>query len=1334
MPKSKKIFSIIVPCHDSVHYLYSCYESLVMQTIGMEKLDIIFVDDASADATFFLLCEMEKHFPDSITVIRLDENLRQGGARNAALPYVRGEYISFLDSDDRVDAAMYEKLEKVIDAYHPDIIKISHDIVTENGICMKEIRQDISGLFRVEKEEERRAALMHELLDYGCWNKIYRSDLVRRTASSFAEHVVYEEPKFTYPLYFFMDSFYLLDEVLYHYTFNRQGTMQKEMRMQGKVYDHAEVQRQTCEFLKERLSSDVWNTYRKEIEAYFVKSYFCETVMFAHQAGYEIDADRLEEMAAWIRSEFPLYKENIYIREWFSEDHKSALALMDQASSRSEKERNAAVSIIMPVYNEKDQIKKRMDHILEQVFSDYEIIVVDDCSEDGSYEYVLEQYGELDHLLYIRNDRKIGKAASFNVGLLNAKGKYVAFYGKNGEWTPDKLEDQWTTAQNENARVVYSPFGFTKDGKQKEMPGKDWTYQRKKGNIFPELLLNQSTVLDTMLVQRDLLIAIGGFDEGLEELWDYEMTVRLAAESPFAFTEGVRVIGKEGVRYGMENSRGGIAGQCYIMGRYCEELGRLSLKKLKFEKVLKLAEKGGNVKFYFEKLIQESGDKEYIEYIRRYLTQDISGSVRERVETDNIAGVKKCTGCLSCYNACPYGAIEKEYDGEGFIRPVVREDRCRHCKKCILACPVCTECESYLTPEKCYAVMAGDQWRIKGSSGGMFPYMASVFLEQGGYAAGAVFDEDFRVKHIVTNRQDELEKIYTSKYVQSDPGEVYKEIRVLLEKNEKVLFSGCACQIAGLKKYLSKEYENLFLVDVVCHGVPSPAVFGKYIHEIEDEEGAVKEISFRNKEKMGWKTGFYARLEDGREILRSVEDDLFLSGYLANWFLRECCYECRFKEHRYGDITLGDFWGINRLTEFDDGQGTSLVIVNSPKGEMIFDGLLKDTKKAVITYTENAISFNPCISHSVKKMRLRDLFFAEIWNRSFHDAVRHILEKQKYDVGLVCWWSQNYGNALTNYALYKTVQKLGKKVLVLDNCGPQQPLEQFREFADASYECSSDIFGDNSIGFVNMCCDTFLVGSDQVWNWSARYKNYFQLDFVEDGKRKIAYGSSFGNADGAMPAETGRPLYQRFHAIGVREESGAKVCMEKYHVPATVVMDPVFLPGKEEYRELAGQSLICEEEPYILSYFLNPTEEKRQLCTRIRDRMGVMKVIHIIDADPLFREDSMAVLQYDNVKYELKVEDFLYYFMNCRYAVTDSYHGLCFSLIFQKPFIALKNRESERFDTFSRYKQLQNRIISPGQTIDMDEVMHEPDYREIGKRLEENREVSEKWLRKQLDG
>ena len=186
-------------------------------------------------------------------------------------------------------------------------------------------------------------------------------------------------------------------------------------------------------------------------------------------------------------------------------------------------------------------------------------------------------------------------------------------------------------------------------------------------------------------------------------------------------------------------------------------------------------------------------------------------------------GHTECTGCGACYNKCPKDAIRMEYDTEGFLFPIIDENKCVNCGLCLQSCAVRNSQYKNEKEPECYAMWASDEIRAVSSSGGMFTILANYILEQDGYVCGAAYTEGYTaVEHIIIHEKDDLTKLRGSKYVQSNTKRVYREIQQLLDENNLVLFTGCPCQVAGLYAYLGKYYDKLYTADLVCHGVPSP--------------------------------------------------------------------------------------------------------------------------------------------------------------------------------------------------------------------------------------------------------------------------------------------------------------------------------------------------------------------------------------------------------------------------------------------------------------------------------------------------------------------------------
>ena len=295
-----------------------------------------------------------------------------------------------------------------------------------------------------------------------------------------------------------------------------------------------------------------------------------------------------------------------------------------------------------------------------------------------------------------------------------------------------------------------------------------------------------------------------------------------------------------------------------------------------------------------------------------------------------------CCGCGACAQSCPKNCISMEPDSEGFLYPKVDETQCVNCGLCEKVCPILLKQKPDPIKVEAYAAYTSNsELREKSSSGGIFSLLAQEILNRGGTVAGAAFAADFSVRHILVENDAELDRLRGSKYVQSRMEDTYVQIRDLLKQGRPVLFTGVACQIAGLKAFLGREYENLYTVDVLCHGVPSPKVWAHYRREQAQIHGTtLEEVSFRDKRK-GWRHYSMAlNFAEGVEYCRPGAEDTYLRVFLRDLCLRPSCHSCRFKDFpRLSDLTIGDAWGIERhMPDLDDDHGTSVVLVNSEKG------------------------------------------------------------------------------------------------------------------------------------------------------------------------------------------------------------------------------------------------------------------------------------------------------------------------------------------------------------------------------------------------------------------
>lgn len=343
-----------------------------------------------------------------------------------------------------------------------------------------------------------------------------------------------------------------------------------------------------------------------------------------------------------------------------------------------------------------------------------------------------------------------------------------------------------------------------------------------------------------------------------------------------------------------------------------------------------------------------------------------------------------CTGCGACEAVCPVNAIKIKPNEDGFLAPIIDEKKCVYCGQCFNRCPSQNPQYKNAQSPKCYAMMANNETRKISSSGGMFTVSAEYILEHGGYVCGAAFDNNFHVKHIIIEDKKDLDKLRGSKYIQSEANEVYPDIKKLLEHGKTVLFTGMPCQVAGLYSYLNKEYENLYTIDLLCHGITSQKVFDKYREDVFGSK-KLQRLEFKAKQPWGWHAGVNAYFDDGSVYREPCERDPYYVAYLNNISKNVTCGICKLnKLPRQGDLTIGDFWGIPHSDpSMYDGLGTSVVLANSPKGEGLF-AMLKSGMKAVKEEPlNNAIAGNHCIEHPYPLHKNRAMFFQNLSDLPF---------------------------------------------------------------------------------------------------------------------------------------------------------------------------------------------------------------------------------------------------------------------------------------------------------------------------------------------------------------
>lgn len=348
---------------------------------------------------------------------------------------------------------------------------------------------------------------------------------------------------------------------------------------------------------------------------------------------------------------------------------------------------------------------------------------------------------------------------------------------------------------------------------------------------------------------------------------------------------------------------------------------------------------------------------------------------------------EKCNGCTACIYVCPKKCIEMKEDNEGFIYPVIDENKCIHCGKCLTVCSNTKEQNINIKPLPYGVINNNKDVLSNSSSGGIFyALLKELFSKQNAVCYGAAYDENLVVRHMRAETLEDSLKFMGSKYVRSDIEGVYEKVKEDLKNNKKVLFTATPCETMGLYTYLKRDYDNLLTCDIICHANPSPKVLKKYIKALELKENKeIKSIYFRAKSN-GWNnTTPIIEFKDNTKI----EESTYMTGFLRELISRPSCSECVFtKPYMVSDITIGDFWGVDKLTDIKDYKnGISLVYGNTKKGQD-FLNKLKGITKYELDIKLDYLKYNH--NQPIRPHRNRAKFFSRL-DKSSDEQVMKLL-------------------------------------------------------------------------------------------------------------------------------------------------------------------------------------------------------------------------------------------------------------------------------------------------------------------------------------------------------
>lgn len=395
-----------------------------------------------------------------------------------------------------------------------------------------------------------------------------------------------------------------------------------------------------------------------------------------------------------------------------------------------------------------------------------------------------------------------------------------------------------------------------------------------------------------------------------------------------------------------------------------------------------------------------------------------------------------CCGCNACGDVCPKQAISFKTDNEGFWYPEVDKEKCVDCGLCEKVCPIINikELKKNDLPESvCYAAEHKNlEVVFDSTSGGMFSALADIMYKSNGFVGGAIFNEDFSVKHYISNDKNDLPKLRSSKYLQSHLDGFYNQVKDLLNAGEKVLVCGTPCQMAALRAFLQKDYENLIIADFICRGINSPKVWRKYLDSFEERYGSKVVYCKAKSKEYGWRNLTQkVVLENGKAYYETKDQSNFTKGYLRTGvYCRPSCYECKFKGYpRIADITLADFWGIENVdTSMEKNLGTSLVMVNSQKGAKYFEEVKKRINYVNVPF-QSIEAGNPSLNKSLDSPSIRrEQFFDDLDKMSFLKLA------EKY----------NFDRKIGHKTILRKILRIGKTVVHTTRLNPKALFQFWR--------------------------------------------------------------------------------------------------------------------------------------------------------------------------------------------------------------------------------------------------------------------------------------------------
>lgn len=701
-----------------------------------------------------------------------------------------------------------------------------------------------------------------------------------------------------------------------------------------------------------------------------------------------------------------------------------------------------------------------------------------------------------------------------------------------------------------------------------------------------------------------------------------------------------------------------------------------------------------------------------------------------------------CNNCRNCINVCPVNAITiKNY--KKFQKAYIDKKKCINCNLCKIACPFEQDYKQKEIINKYIVRIKNENNIYKSSSGGFFGELSRELLKSKYIIYGAAFNEKFELHHVRVNKAKDLNKILKSKYVQSNLGNIFDQVQTDLNKKLNVLFSGTSCQIASLKKYLKKEYSNLYTIDLICHGTPSPEIWMDYVHnESKNVDSLLQDVDFRFYNKKDFSKNFLMKFKNKKIINEPLYANIYGKAFLNNIILNDSCHDCPFKNSRnQSDLTIGDAHGY---TNEQFQSKLSLIIVNTKIGETLF----KKIKEKIWIFNDfniidlienNYPLLYPSLKHYNNEFMLNNSSINII--SLLENSFGNLIEYSKKNVGILNFYYENYnyGANLVAYSLQKLVEKLGYNAYII-NFNPFDNLNvinqfktlEFVKFREKHLKLTPVYKNADELYILNKHLHKFIVGSDQVWRKDITQNNLYSyfLDFVMPHNQRISYGASFGNTELNLTdneKEKCKNSLEKFSAISVREKDAVEVVENQFNTKAELVLDPTLMLSCKDYEKIANES--WHHTKYVAYYCL--FDQEKEFMNQINKLFKNKKKINI-----KLKEENIPLLNKKVLKYRF-ISDWINGIKNADFIITDSYHGMIFSILFKKEFLCLgKNSKAKsRFDTLCEVLggNIESRII--GSLADVESIagLKNIDYKTINKNLLKLQKKSLKFLETSLN-